>query len=194
MARFTWPTPSKDYFRKGLSIQDTESTNSRIDRYMFLWSEFGPPSSMLLFGGIPAMFALEELKRSFATGNFMATVLLSQAFVELTLAAHFDLDGDEKIAHGSFKQLINVAYSRNWITEENALSLHKLRQMRNPYLHRSIRSGRHSYMERIPANRTAPEDLVEEDARFAVKSVVDFMRHGSPNWHPKNVQWREDVD
>jgi len=53
-----------------------------MERWRFLWEEFGPPVDMLLIGGTPSMFALDELKRSYFYGNFMATVLLAQVFIE----------------------------------------------------------------------------------------------------------------
>ena len=30
----------------------------------------------------------------------------------------------------------------------------------------------------------SPEQVAEEDARFAIRAVVDFLREQSPNWVP----------
>lgn len=192
MERFTWPVPSDDFFRRHVSEGERETIEYRVERYRFLWTEFGPPTDMLLFGGIPSMFALDELKRSFAYGNFMATVLLSQVFVEQTLSAHFSMGGEDKIANGSFKSLIDEALSRNWIDSAVAVSLHTLRGMRNPYTHHVGGTGPRSYMGRIKDKFVPPEDLVVEDARFSIRAVVDYLRYGSPNWNPSKVAWNED--
>jgi hypothetical protein len=29
-----------------------------------------------------------------------------------------------------------------------------------------------------------PRDLADADAQFAIRAVVDFIRHDSPNWRP----------
>jgi len=192
MERFKWPAPSNDFFRRHLSSGEQATIDFRIERYKFLWEEFGPPADMLLFGGFPAMFALEEMKRSFAYGNFMATVLLAQVFVEQTRAGHFSIGGEDKIADGSFKGLIDEAQKRDWISSHVAESLHQLRKMRNPYTHRVGGTGPRTYMGRIISEKfVPPEDLVVEDARFAIRVVVDYLRYGSPECNPDKVKWNE---
>ena len=78
--RFKWPVPSDEYFQRHITGGEGATVQYRIERCRFLWEEFGPPADMLLIGGIPAMFALDELKRSYVYGNFMATVLLAFPF------------------------------------------------------------------------------------------------------------------
>ena len=77
MARFKWPVPDDAFFRREFADGEAATVEYRIERCKFLWEEFGPPADMLLVGGFPSMFALDELKRSFIYGNFMATVLLA---------------------------------------------------------------------------------------------------------------------
>ena len=43
------------------------------------------------------MFAVDELKRSFIYGNFMATVLLAQVFVEQSIGGIYLLSGDDEV-------------------------------------------------------------------------------------------------
>jgi len=38
----------------------------------------------------------------------------------------------------------------------------------------------------------SPEDLVVKDAKLAIHAVVDYLRHSSPDWNPKKIQWQED--
>lgn len=193
MNRFKWPVPSDEYFRRHITEGDSLTVEYRIDRHRFIWAEFGPPVDMLLFGGIPAMFAIEELKRSFVYGNFMATVLLAQAFVEHSLAGSYSLSGKDEVASKGFSRLIDAACQDEIITPELAKSFHDLRRMRNPYTHHIIGTGERSYMGRlVQSESSAPEDLVLEDANFALTTVVDYLRHGAPNWNPENVVWNED--
>jgi hypothetical protein len=191
MPRFKWPTPSEKYFREKLTEGEHATVSFRVERY--LWEEFGPPADMLLTGGIPALFALEELKRSYAYGNFIATVLLAQSFIEQSLAGSYILCGD--IAQSGFASLVAIARKDDTISAELADAFDRLRRIRNPYIHNIPGLGPRSYMGRLKeAEFVAPEDLIIEDAQFAIRCVVDFLRAGSPNWNPENVRWDEKIE
>lgn len=193
VTRFRWPVPSDGYFRRRVTEGEGATVQYRIERNRFLWEEFGPPADMLLIGGIPAMFALDELMRSYVYGNFMATVLLAQAFVEQSLGGSYSLAGKDHIVKKGFAGLIDAARDDAQITPEVADALHHLRRMRNPYTHHTIGKGKRSYMGRIAESAfMLPEDLVVEDAKFAVRTVVDFLRQGQPDWNPENVKWSEE--
>lgn len=193
VSRFKWPIPSDEYFRHHITEDEGSTIQYRVERWRFLWEEFGPPADMLLWGGIPSMFALDELKRSYAYGNFMATVLLAQAFVEQSLGAIYSIAGSDRLVRAGFAGLIDAARGDGKITPELADALHSLRIMRNPYTHPTIGKGKRSYMGRLVESPfTSPEDLVVEDAKFAVRTVVDFLRHESPEWNPEKVDWSEE--
>ena len=193
MERFKWPVPSDEYFRRHLTEGENSTVQYRVERYKFLWAEFGPPADMLLVGGITAMFALDELKRSYAFGNFMATVLLAQAFIEQTLGGTYSLAGNDAVAGKGFAALVDEAQNDGQITPELAEILHRLRRMRNPYTHHIGGVGKRSYMGRLfEAEFVAPEDLVVEDAKFAIRAVVDYLRSASPDWNPETYQWSEE--
>ena len=195
MERFKWPVPSDEYFYRHLAESESSTIQYRVERYKFLWEEFGPPSDMLLLGGIPSMFALEELKRSYAYGNFMATVLLAQVFIEQSLGGSYSLAGKGSIAEKGFACLVDASLKDGNITPELAETLHRLRKMRNPYTHHIGGIGKRSYMGRLfETEFVAPEDLIVEDAKFAVRAVVDYLRHGSPDWNPETYPWREEQD
>ena len=95
--RFKWPAPSEEYLRHQILDGEGATVEYRVERYRFFWEEFGPPADMLLIGGVPSMFAIDELKRSYVYGNFMATVLLAQAFIEQSLGGSYSLGGKDQI-------------------------------------------------------------------------------------------------
>jgi hypothetical protein len=182
--RFTWPVPDADTLRQELAEGEAATINYRVERGSFLWAEFGPPADAFLISGIPSMFALDELKRSFIYGNFMATVMLCQAFAEMSLGGMYSLSGNDTIAKKGFKALIEQASTDGHIPATLAAKLHALRTVRNPYLH----SNYQGYLNRLRDARSAPEDLVVEDAKEAIRTVVDYLRHNSPGWHPQSHQ------
>jgi len=70
--------------------------------------------------------------------------------------------------------------------------LHDLRRMRNPYTHPNLGIGPRSYMGRMKEKAVYnPEHLAEQDAQLAIQILVDFLRHGSPNWRPDNKNFQK---
>lgn len=193
VTRFKWPLPSDEYIHQDLSEGEGAATQMRKERFRFLWQEFGPPANMMLMGGLPALLALHELKASYLYGNFMATVLLAQVYVEVTLAGSYVLSEKEDLVNSSFATLIDAASDDDLISPNIATAFHRLRRMRNPYTHYTMGLGERSYMGRLlSSNCTDPEELAVEDAKFAIRTVVDFLRYSSPNWNPEKVHWNED--
>jgi hypothetical protein len=186
MERPKWPVPDFADLEEELRQADHNSQQERASRLRFIKEEFGPPVDMLLVGGLPSMFAIQEMKHSFVVGNFMAKVLLAQAFVEHFLGGSFILGGDDSTATSGFARLVDQSLSRGELSIELAERLHELRRMRNPYSHPSPGMTPRSYMGRlVEKNIYDPEKLAEQDARFALQVVVDFLRNGSPDWRPK---------
>ena len=125
----------------------------------------------------------------------MATVLLAQVFIEQSLGGTYAFAGDDAVAESGFSRLISESLCNGHITEELATTLTKLRKMRNPYAHHVSGTGKRSYIRRIvEAEWITPEDLVVEDAKFAVRAVVDYLRHCSPDWNPGNYEWNEEEE
>ncbi|MBW4516301.1 MAG: hypothetical protein KME11_13895 [Timaviella obliquedivisa GSE-PSE-MK23-08B] len=89
MKRFTWKIPEDSLLHEHIKNNNLSTERERLERYKFIWEEFGAPTDMLLAGGIPAIFALNEMKIAFINGQYMATVLLAQVFIEHSLGGYF---------------------------------------------------------------------------------------------------------
>ncbi len=193
MHHWIWPTPDIEQLERELEEADEATRAVRAERLQFIQEEFGPPADMLLVGGIPAMFALHEMTHSFVVGNFMATILLAQVFIENSLGGAFILAGDDDTATGGFAKLIKKSISDGSITPALAEKLDDLRRMRNPYTHPNPGTTPRSHMGRMLEKKMDdPEQLAEKDARAALQTVVDFLHHGCPGWHPENPEWKTD--
>ena len=91
-------------------LEDEErSRNDRLDRFIELNKLFGPQGDMLLQGGYQSLFALHEAGNSYVNGNYMAVILLSQAFIEHSLSGQFILAGEYAISESGFKRIIESA-------------------------------------------------------------------------------------
>jgi hypothetical protein len=180
-----WSLPPDDELKKQIEEQDSASADERIERYKFIWSEFGPPAEMLLVGGASAALALDEIKLCYIEGCYLACVLLSQLFIENSLGGSYILSGDEKAAEKGFAQLIDRALADNYIDSDLAIRLHELRQMRNPYTHPKAGAGSGTLIKRMVDRYNSGQsyeshvDFAGEDAKIAVAILVDFLRDGS---------------
>src|SRR5262245_34252723 len=103
--RELWPPPDDTEVAQQLAEQDRASFDERVARIRFLYAEFGPPSDMLLMGGIESMYALREMQNCYVTANSMAVVLLAQTFIEHSLAGGLILAGDDDTAESGFARI-----------------------------------------------------------------------------------------
>jgi hypothetical protein len=186
MKRRHWVPPEIIQLKNNILSTDKKTLSRRLRRYVFIYKEFGPPVDMLLVGGIPSMFAINELKSAFFNGLDMATILLAQSFIEHSLGGSFIMIGEDKVAESGFSELIDNALHKGQISKKLAVKLHELRKIRNPYTHPKSGLSLRSYMGHLMHRKKylLPECLAERDAKRAIKIVVDFIRNGSPNWHP----------
>jgi uncharacterized protein YutE (UPF0331/DUF86 family) len=107
----------------------------RVERFIELNELFGPQGDKLLKGGLQSQLALHELANSYVNGNYMAVILLSQAFIEHSLSGEFIMRGQNGIAESSFKKIIVTAFDSEIIDKELYESLDELRLLRNAYVH-----------------------------------------------------------
>jgi hypothetical protein len=177
------PLPSENELRSHIEQYHHISIDERLERYKFVWREFGPPYGEVLFmGGPTAWWALEEMRHCYIEGCYLACILLGQIFIEQSLANLYIIYGEEKLAEQGFKKLIDKALSDSQISSEIATQLHELRQIRNSYVHLSAGAGARTFMGRLVAkqrlspNDFLPQDLMKEDAETAIKCIVDFLR------------------
>ena len=142
---------------------------------------------MMLTGGLNAALAVSELQSSFLNGNFMATILLCQVFVESSLGGSFAFSGDEEAMLSGFKSLIDRSVAEGRISKALGDRLHDLREdVRNAYGHpRPFLNPRKGLLDRVVERHLPLDKLAEADAREAIQLVVDFLREACPSWAPK---------
>ncbi|MBN2503304.1 MAG: hypothetical protein JXB38_21180 [Anaerolineales bacterium] len=194
MTRAKWRLPSEKELKSHLRNSHREAIGERLERYKYIWQEFGPPMGMILIGGISASLALEELRLCYIDGYYLACVLLAQIFIENSLGGLYIMAGDERTAEKGFAQLIDKALMDNLIDPLLANHFHELRRMRNTYVHPNAGLDKRTVMgrmlEKYEDGKTfeSPKDFAEEDARQAIEILVDFLRYSSRQgehpWEP----------
>jgi len=186
--RKKWALPSDGELIQHIESYHHSTIEERLERYKFIWQEFGEPSGGLLFlGGTQAALALDEIKLCYIDGYYLAVVLLAQIFIESSLGGSYILGGDEGIAEKGFKKLIDRALADNFITGELATEFQELRKMRNPYVHPRAGAGEGTIMGRMVEKFKSGKvyesitDFAKDDAERAIQIVVDFLRYSTDN-------------
>ena len=176
--------PTDEELISHINAYHNEALEERLERYKFVWQEFGPPEEMLLVGGMSAYLALEEIRLCYIEGFYLSCVLLAQVFIENSLGGNYIVAGDDVTAENGFAKLIEKSLSDKIIDVTLAQKLDSLRKMRNPYTHPKSGAGNRTLMKRInekfeqgkPFN--SPQEFAKEDAEEAIQTVVDFLNFG----------------
>jgi uncharacterized protein YutE (UPF0331/DUF86 family) len=168
-------------------IADEVSTQAeRVERFVELNELFGLQGDKLLLGGLQSQLALHEFANSYVNGNFMAVVLLSQAFIEHSLSGEFIISGQNTIAESSFKKIIETALEDKITDQELYESINELRKLRNPYVHAKSGLKNGSLVKKmIDGKFESVEDLVKSDALNALTTLQFFMDKNVIIWFPE---------
>lgn len=190
MSRPKWPTPTDDELLAELRESDAETFAQRRKRLRFIIQETEGPESASIPGiEFEAGLILGDSFRSFIAGNFLATVLSAQAFLEHCLATALDAQGQLKVSRLRFAEVIDKCKQHALLTERLARKIHRLRTLRNPYAHRRQKSTTEWptwFYKRVMSEAGGDYyALAEADAKLAVECVVDYIRSINPAWVPR---------
>ncbi|WP_242098816.1 hypothetical protein [Sphingomonas sp. CROZ-RG-20F-R02-07] len=139
-------------------------------------SAVGSRQSMIP-GGEVAYAAWVEARSSFVHGNFVATVLLSQAFAEQVLAAMLimGLDAEPIPAKIKFPVTLKRCIARGMISQQDADDLRRLMNLRNPLSHHRLIDDPTNLSRRAIDACIPGEEHLRRDATFAISMVVRLL-------------------
>lgn len=163
-----------------LEDDDERIRPQRAERAAWI-ARFGwPEEGWMLYGGMAGLAPWDELRRSFVNGEYLATILLGQAFLEHNLAGFLDLSGDgRRVGRAGLAKILREFRDRGWITDTDFGVLDRVRRMRNPYAHyRSVEDGE-NLTRRAMREGEDHELLIERDARAVVRALFHLL-----NRHP----------
>ena len=149
---------------------------TRLRMLADLSQELGREGTMIS-GGQAAHLAWVEARTSFVHGNFMATVLLCQGLAEHLLAAylHGALMMDDLPERVPFRETLRRAQNQNVIADRDVADLERLMSLRTPLSHfRHLHDAGKLDRRSMEARRHA-DDLMREDATFAIGLAVRML-------------------
>jgi hypothetical protein len=166
-----------DEFEEYLKEQDSLSLPFRVERLKFLVKNFGEPRHMAL----PQMayYYIEEAKLCYLNGAFVACVQIVQSALEDILRNfYFIVPHGHKSVEYNFTDLIDGSLNRGAISNEEATSMHEIRQLRNPYVHTKDMLHPKGFLMRCKESNFEKDewDLMKEDAEKAIVCLFNFIK------------------
>lgn len=125
-------------------------------------------------GPMDSMAVLGEARDCFIEGHYIASLLLSVAFIEHTMI-------DELVEHGvakygiSFIDAIRLSREAELFSPEMLSGADRLREIRNPFAHRKNRDHKHSFGNRFMEEQVHPRSILERDAKAALALMYAFF-------------------
>lgn len=154
-----------------LEKYDQRSMPDRIERFKFLKKVF--PKGYAFGSDLETAYILDETKMAFINGEFISTILLSQAFIERRLQMHYNSLGYDNIANKGLKAIIDHAKRHRTIHQFILPKIDELRKKRNPFVHLKEYDHKYNISQRIYENKEKgfkqPLSIIAEDAHEALR-------------------------
>lgn len=165
---------------------DARTLGERRERLRYVIDIF--PDGITLIGDHESVLLFGEAKMAFINGEFIAVILLSQAFIERWIQVDFELRETGKIVRASLEAKLEYLRKTSDIPAYILDQIDELRRKRNPLAH--LKSMGHEYgldqrsYEEIKSNRPGnPYYLLYKDAKTALSLMytvatryrADFM-------------------
>lgn len=154
------------YLAPTLQRFDKRTFQERLERLQHLQTIFPKGYGFLL--PAESAFVLSEVKMCFINGQFIATIMLAQAFIEHTLQASLVRMGHPRVAGRSLSE-ITKWFRRNRPQHDYLMGkIDKLRGFRNPFSHLRPFDDPDTIGQRMLKSKQPPEVIIEKAARDAL--------------------------
>ena len=127
------PRKRKSNLEAALLRYDLNSFEDRLKRLKYLNSIF--PHGIIFASSIETGFIFDEVKMSFINGEFISTLMLTQAFIERKLQSFYEYLGYSQVAKRGLKSIITHAKKNNVIIDFFLSKIDELRKKRNSFSH-----------------------------------------------------------
>ena len=126
-------------------------------------------------GGDVVQEIWREARWSFVHGNYIATVVLCQAFVEHLVAAAIYMEGENLPDRVKFSVVLEHSVNSGRVSEYDGAEITRLMHIRNPLSHfrKPFEAG--DAMARVASGRRPLRQLVKDDAEFAIRLGVRLL-------------------
>jgi hypothetical protein len=176
-----------------LDNEDRVEREARIERLRWLTEQM-PKVDWMLYGTGPiSKYLFEEARYCFAYGQYLASIVLGLAFIELSLGGAFYGAGRNDLERAGIAALSKEALAVGWLSQADYEAIEQARQYRNPITH--FRPPGHD--ERVEARAfhagaSHAYAVIEQDARKVMQIVFHLLLKVVP-WAARELPIRPGV-
>ena len=160
---------------KWLENEDRRCFEDRLSRLEWLVSKSPAAESWVFPGGLHAKSLFEETRYCFVYAQFLATILLGLAYIELTLAALFYGAGRNDLKRAGFAVLLKEARTYGLINCVEFQDLERIRNKRNAYAHFRKPGHKERVEYRAIHEHAVPYSVIEGDATDVIAAALNIV-------------------
>lgn len=154
---------------------DKITFSDRLIRLNFINKTY--PKGLLLAGDMEFVFTFGEIKECFINGHFIATIVLTQSFIEKIFTDLFLRKNLEKETKYGLDKMIKYARKNDLIHSTILNMVDTLRLKRNPFIHSKEFDYPYSLSRRTFNNGTQPSEQLEKDAKEGIQVLFFILSH-----------------
>lgn len=165
----------KTKLEKYLTDYDNDTFNDRLARLTFVNKMY--PKGLILAGDMEFVFTFGEIKECYINGHFIATIILTQSFIEKVFIEFFNRKSLDKETNHGLDRMIKYARKKSLINSVILNMVDNLRLKRNPFVHSKDFDYPHSLSRRSINNKTLPLEQLDKDAKEAMQILFYIMNN-----------------
>ena len=163
-----------------LEADDAKGRARRAQRLQDLLGIMPVPQDGISYvAGIESSICFDEMRRCYLDGSDLAVVLLCLAYVERELAAQLYAAGWEPAKKAPLRAVLEKAYEDGWLSGEEWCTYRELAELRNSHAHFRAPLSETTLTARSVGEYALPQEVLERDARQAVKAMARIVRRQS---------------
>jgi hypothetical protein len=176
-----------------LENEDRVERNARLHRLRWLADQM-PKVDWMLYGTGPiSKYLFDEARYCFAYGQYLASIVLGLAFIELSLGGAFHGAGRQDLEKAGIGALSKEALAYGWLSQADCEAIEQVRKYRNPITH--FRPPGHD--ERLEARAfyagaSHTYEIIERDAYTVMQIVFHLLLKIVP-WAARDLPIRPDA-
>lgn len=161
-----------DPARKELLSYDENSFAERLKRLKHINQVF--PFGRREYGSEESMRIFDETVHCYIFGQYIATIILAQAFIERRFQEYFHIRLDDKRAKYTLDKFIKEFMGTEFLPDFILEKIDKIRLKRNPFVHHRMPLQKDTLMARSIGSETHPDEVLQKDAKDAME-VMFYM-------------------
>lgn len=169
--------PERDLFGKRIrlrrsryevGLQKYDEANRRERAERLKWIDQTIPRGLSVGGPYETMLVFREARDCYVAGHLIGALVLASAFIEHWMSGFIAARGFEADSKRGLAACTDCARKNLLLPDAVLNKLDRLRVVRNPFVHLKPFDHEHIISRRMLSTRTAPEELMDRDAKDAI--------------------------